>query len=76
MKLISAKTPQGFVVRRIFASGEDAYRKNFDGSWDHCSGHKGPWVGTNAIYVPREVLAEMSNLLDAHAMRQALLGNG
>lgn len=55
MSIKIAKTPEGIVVRFISASGERAYRKNFDGSWVTAN-HKGPWVVINDIYVPGDAL--------------------
>lgn len=56
MKLVATLTPDGLVVRRVYSTREDAWRHRPDGSWDHAFGHNGPWIATNAIYVPREVL--------------------
>ena len=38
-------TPDGVVIREIFASGECAYRVTPLGDWHYCGDHKGPWVG-------------------------------
>jgi|HubBroStandDraft_6_1064221.scaffolds.fasta_scaffold514425_2 hypothetical protein len=63
-RLIVASTPDGLVIRRIFACGEDAWRKAPDGAWDHSTGNKGPWIRSNAIFVPAEVLREVAILHD------------
>lgn len=55
-RLIGSHTPDGYVVRRIFPTREEAWRWNGKDSWSHCAGHKGPWLGINAINVPAEVL--------------------
>jgi hypothetical protein len=64
-RIIVAPTPDGLVIRRIFSCGEDAWRKTPDGSWDHSTGHKGPWIRSNAIFVPSEVLREVAALHEA-----------
>lgn len=64
MRLVCAGTPEGFVVRRIWADREDAWRRAPDGAWSHCAGHKGPWIVTNAIYVPADVLRVFCAAMD------------
>lgn len=64
MSIKTAKTQEGIVVRVISASGECAYRENWNGSWDRCADHKGPWVSVNKIYVPREVLRAVAEVYE------------
>lgn len=58
--LKTAHTPDGFVVREIFPTGERAYRKNLDGSFAATADHKGPWVMVNAVNIPADVLHEIA----------------
>ena len=62
MTLRVTKTPEGIVFRRIRAGGEDAWRWTPAGEWHHCPDHKGPWLLSNAILVPREILAAAAAL--------------
>lgn len=55
MRYVTATTEQGKVVRRISSHGEDAWRRNHDGSVDHCLDHKGPWFRATGD-VPDDVL--------------------
>lgn len=65
------KTPEGIVVRIIRASGECAYRKNFDGSWVMTCDHKGPWVSINAIDVPATALRVVAKMAEGRRNRNA-----
>lgn len=53
--LITAKTPDGRVVRDVFSHGERAWRLNRDGSVCKSTGHKGPWIVCRWTDVPRAV---------------------
>ncbi len=64
MKLKIAKTPEGIVFRRIWPSGEDAWRKTSNDEWYHCVAHKGPWVGVRYQEVPHEVLVAAAALTE------------
>lgn len=56
MMIRTAETPEGFVVREIFPSGERAYRLHDDGTITYCGNHFGPWVSIDGLDVPGEVL--------------------
>lgn len=57
-------TPDGLVIRRILAHGEDAWRWSGEGRWTHQTAHDGPWCSVNGINVPREVLRAMVEYQD------------
>ena len=52
MSMRAATTELGVVAREISPSGEHAYRRNHDGSWNHSPDHKGPWIVVPSKDVP------------------------
>jgi hypothetical protein len=53
----TAKTPDGLVVRKIWPSGECAWRENKDQTVSVCLDHEGPWLTERWDNVPEGVLA-------------------
>lgn len=66
MTIKVAKTLEGVVIRITRSNGECSYRKNHDGSWVMCSGHKGPWVSLNAIDVPATALRIFAAMVESN----------
>lgn len=61
MRIEVTRTPEGVVVRRIYVSGESAWRRDTGGSWSYCADHKGPWVGVDDV--PPMIHTALGNFL-------------
>lgn len=55
MHIITARSREGTVVRRIFPVGEEAYRVSSDGTISRCGSNKGTWVDCPDSALPAEV---------------------
>jgi hypothetical protein len=62
MRVVS--TELGVVARETFPSGEQAYRRNQDGSWNHSPDHKGPWI----VVPPKDVPERFKDAIAAGAV--------
>lgn len=70
MRTECVQTPEGIVVRRIWATGENAYRRAANNLWDYCADHKGPWVGVRGDDVPADVWRALDDFLQNPVRKQ------